>query len=155
VCTSLAPTQRKGWACRADSDDPGRGTPRVYSLALVLAHSDGPGPGTPRVSKLALAFAEAMGRFNVLAAANSSAATGKRQRPTRERTAICLSATHGRVAQSFEELGQEEYPRPLSETVSLCQRLGGKDVFLWEGRRWYLAHNEEPYRYLCVPEKKT
>ena len=84
-----------------DSDDPGPGTPRVYSVALVLAHSDGAGPGTPRVSKLALVVAEAMGRFNVLAAADSSAAAESVSDQHAERTAICLSATHGRVAHSF------------------------------------------------------
>jgi len=81
-----------------DSDSPGPGIPRVYRLALVLAHSDDPGPGTPCVSKLAL-VAAAMGRFNVvLAAANSRAASVSKHD---ERTAICLSATHGRVAHSF------------------------------------------------------
>jgi len=70
-----------------DSDDPGPDIPRVYSLALVLAHSDDRGPGTLRVYSLAL-VAAAMGRFKVvLAAANSRAAV--------------LSATHGRVAHSF------------------------------------------------------
>jgi hypothetical protein len=58
-----------------DSDDPGPGIPRIYSLALVLAHSDDPGPGTLRVSSLALVFAEAMGTFTVLAAANLRAAS--------------------------------------------------------------------------------
>ena len=82
-----------------DSDDPGPGIPRVYSLALVLAHSDDPDPGTLRVFSLAL-VAEAMGRFNVaLAAANSRAAGVSDQRA--ERTAVCLSATHGRVGHSF------------------------------------------------------
>jgi hypothetical protein len=70
-----------------DSDDPGPGIPRVYSLALVLAHSDDPGPGTLRVYSLAL-VAAAMGRFKVvLAAANSRAGL--------------LFATHGRVAHTF------------------------------------------------------
>jgi hypothetical protein len=82
-----------------DSDDPGPDIPRVYSLALVLAHSDDPGPDTLRVSSLAL-VAEAMGRFNVvLAAANSRVASVSDQHA--ERTAVCLSATHGRVAHSF------------------------------------------------------
>ena len=80
-----------------DSDSPSPGIPRVYSLALVLAHSDDPGPGTLRVYSLAL-VAAAMGRFNVvLAAANSRAASVS----DAERTAVCLSATHGRVGHSF------------------------------------------------------
>ena len=83
-----------------DGDDPGPGIPRVYGLALVLAHSDDPGPGTLRVYSLAV-FAEAMGRFNVLAAANSSAAAESVSDQHAERTVVCLSATHGRVAHSF------------------------------------------------------
>jgi hypothetical protein len=55
---------------------------------MVLAHSDDPGPGTLRVYGLAV-FAEAMGRFNVFAAANLRAANSR---------AGLLFATHGRVA---------------------------------------------------------
>ena len=99
VCTSLAPTQRRVGHVELDSDGPGPGIPRVYSLALVLAHSDGAGPDTLRVYSLALVEA-AMGRFNVvLAAANSPAASVSDQHA--ERTAACLSARHGRVAHSF------------------------------------------------------
>jgi hypothetical protein len=54
----------------------------------------------------------------------------------------------------FEEAGQEEYPRPYPRPFLCAKDWAGKDVFLWEGRRWYLPHNEEPYRYLCVPEKR-
>jgi hypothetical protein len=54
----------------------------------------------------------------------------------------------------FEELGQAVYPRPYPRPFLCVKDWAGKDVFLWEGRRWYLAHNAEPYRYLCVPEKK-
>jgi catechol 2,3-dioxygenase-like lactoylglutathione lyase family enzyme len=54
----------------------------------------------------------------------------------------------------FEELGQEVYPRPYPRPALCAKDWAGNDVFLWEGRRWYLSHNEEPYRYLCVPEKK-
>ena len=54
----------------------------------------------------------------------------------------------------FEELGQEKYPRPYPRPFLCAKDWAGKDVFLWEGRRWYLPHNEEPYRYLCVPEKR-
>jgi len=87
VCTSLAPTQERVGHVELDSDGPGPGILREYSLALVMAHSDDPGPGTLRVYSLAL-VAEAMGRFKVvLAAANSRAAV--------------LSATYGRVAHSF------------------------------------------------------
>ena len=90
-----------------DSDGPGPCIPRVYSLALVLAHSDDPAPGTLRVSSLAL-VAAAMGRFNVvLAAANSPAASVSEQHA--ERTAVCLSATHGRVA---------HLPRGVSASIS-------------------------------------
>jgi len=53
----------------------------------------------------------------------------------------------------FEELGQAQYPRPYPRPVLCAEDWAGKDVFLWKGRRWYLAHNEKPYRYLCVPEK--
>lgn len=54
----------------------------------------------------------------------------------------------------FEERGQEKYPRPYPKPFLCAKGWAGKDVFLWEGRRWYLPHNEEPYRYLCVPEKR-
>jgi hypothetical protein len=65
------------------------------SLALALANSDGPGPCTPRVSSLALVFAEAMGRFHVLAAANSRAADVSEHHA--ERTAVC----YARAARAF------------------------------------------------------
>jgi len=54
----------------------------------------------------------------------------------------------------FEELGQARYPRPYPSPLLCAEDWAGKDVFLWKGRRWYLAHNEEPYRYLCVPENR-
>ena len=54
----------------------------------------------------------------------------------------------------FEKLGQAKYPRPDPEPLLCAENRAGKDVFLWKGRRWYLAHNEEPYRYLCVPEER-
>jgi hypothetical protein len=53
----------------------------------------------------------------------------------------------------FEELGQARYPRPYPSPVLCAEDWKGKDVFLWKGRRWYLPHIKEPYRYLCVPEK--
>ncbi len=54
----------------------------------------------------------------------------------------------------FEPLGQATYPRPHPKPYLCAENWRGKDVFLWKGRRWYLPHNEEPYRYLCVSEKK-
>jgi hypothetical protein len=54
----------------------------------------------------------------------------------------------------FEELGQATYPRPYPKPSLCAENWAGKDVFLWKGRRWYLAHNEEPYRYLCVPKER-
>jgi hypothetical protein len=54
----------------------------------------------------------------------------------------------------FEELGRAKYPRPYPEPTLCAEDGAGKDVFLWKGRRWYLPHNEEPYKYLCVPEKR-
>jgi len=54
----------------------------------------------------------------------------------------------------FEELGQAKYPRPYPTPFLCAENWRGKDVFLWKGRRWYLAHSEEPYRYLCVPENR-
>jgi hypothetical protein len=96
VCTSL---ERVGHVVDSD-DDPGPDTPCVWSLGLALAHNDVPGCGTPLVSSLALAFADAMGRCSdVLVAANPPAAGVSDQHG--ERTAVCLSATHGRVAHSF------------------------------------------------------
>ena len=49
----------------------------------------------------------------------------------------------------FEELGQEEYPRPYPRPI-LVDRWRGHDVFWWKGECWFLRHNEEPYRFLCV-----
>jgi hypothetical protein len=54
----------------------------------------------------------------------------------------------------FEELGQVQYPRPYPRPVLCAEDWQGKDVFLWKGKRWYLPHHAEPYRYLCVPGKK-
>ena len=54
----------------------------------------------------------------------------------------------------FEELRQAQYPRPYPRPVLCAEDWAGKDVFLWKGRRWYLPHHEEPYRYLCVPGKR-
>ena len=54
----------------------------------------------------------------------------------------------------FAELGREQNPRPYPSPFLCAKDWAGKDVFLWKGRRWYLAHNEEPYRYLCVLEKR-
>jgi hypothetical protein len=49
----------------------------------------------------------------------------------------------------FEALGREEYPRPNPRPI-LLDRRRGVDVFGWKGECWFLRHNEEPYRYLCV-----
>ena len=54
----------------------------------------------------------------------------------------------------FENLGQAIYPRPHPRPLLCANDWAGKDVFLWQGKRRYLPHNEEPYRYLCVPEKR-
>ena len=54
----------------------------------------------------------------------------------------------------FEELGQARYSRPYPRPVLCAEDWAGRDVFLWKGSRWYLAHHEEPYKYLCVPAKK-
>jgi hypothetical protein len=101
VCTSLALRKERVGHVERDSDGPGPGSPRVSSLALALAHSDGPGLGTPRVSSVAVVFAEAMGRFYDFAAANSRAGADSVGDQHAERTAVCLTATHGRVAHSF------------------------------------------------------
>jgi hypothetical protein len=49
----------------------------------------------------------------------------------------------------FEALGQEEYPRPYPRPI-LVDRWRGHDVYRWKGACWFLRHNEEPYRFLCV-----
>jgi hypothetical protein len=54
----------------------------------------------------------------------------------------------------FEELSPASYPRPHPKPYLCAEDWGGKDVFLWKGRRWVLPHSDEPYRYLCVPDKK-
>jgi hypothetical protein len=53
----------------------------------------------------------------------------------------------------FEALGKATYPRPYPKPYLCAEDGEGNDVFLWKGRRWVLPHSEEPYRYLCVPEK--
>jgi hypothetical protein len=51
----------------------------------------------------------------------------------------------------FEALGQEEYQRPYPKPILVrVDRRRGVDVFWWKGECWFLRHNEEPYRYLCV-----
>ncbi len=52
----------------------------------------------------------------------------------------------------FEPLTRTGYPRPNSKPILCAEDWQGKDVFLWKGKRWYLPHNNEPYKYLCVPE---
>lgn len=54
----------------------------------------------------------------------------------------------------FEELSQTSYPRAYPKPSLCAENQEGHDVFLWKGRRWYLPHNEQPYRYLCAPEKR-
>ena len=49
----------------------------------------------------------------------------------------------------FEALGLEEYPRPYPRPI-LLDRRRGVDVFGWKGECWFLRHNDEPYRFLCV-----
>jgi hypothetical protein len=49
----------------------------------------------------------------------------------------------------FEALGRGEYPRPYPRPI-LLDRRRGVDVFGWKGECWFLRHNVEPYRYLCV-----
>jgi hypothetical protein len=53
----------------------------------------------------------------------------------------------------FEELGEEEYPRAYPRPI-LVDRWRGNDVFWWKGECWFLRHNEEPYRFLCVVHGK-
>ena len=51
----------------------------------------------------------------------------------------------------FEELGQKEYPRPYPRPILVrVDRRRGVDVLWWKGECWFLRHNEEPYRFLCV-----
>jgi len=54
----------------------------------------------------------------------------------------------------FEGLGQADYPRPHPRPLPCGEDRAGRDVFIWRGRRWYLSRNEQPYGYLCVPEKR-
>ena len=49
----------------------------------------------------------------------------------------------------FEALGQEKYQRPYPRPI-LLDRRRGLDVFRWRGECWFLRHNGEPYRSLCV-----
>jgi hypothetical protein len=54
----------------------------------------------------------------------------------------------------FEALGKATYPRPYPKPYLCAEDWEGHDVFLWKGRRWYVPHSDEPYRYLCVTEKR-
>lgn len=54
----------------------------------------------------------------------------------------------------FEELSRARYPRAYPKPSLCAENQAGHDIYLWKGRRWYLPHNEEPYRYLCAPEKR-
>jgi hypothetical protein len=52
----------------------------------------------------------------------------------------------------FEALSQASYPRAHPKPSLCAENWQGHDIYLWKGRRWYLPHNQEPYRYLCAPE---
>jgi len=66
-------------------------------------------------------------------------------------------ALPGRVQVSqdrFEQLSPTGYPRAYPKPTLCAQNWQGHDIYFWKGRRWYLPHNEEPYRYLCAPEQR-
>jgi hypothetical protein len=65
-----------------------------------------------------------------------------------ERLYVSPQRTH-ESRDHFEALGEEEYPRPHPRPV-LLDRWKGNDIFRWKGECWFLRHNEEPYRFLCV-----
>ena len=51
----------------------------------------------------------------------------------------------------FEALGKEAYPRPYPRPIlAYVDRSRGVDVFWWKDECWFLRHNREPYRFLCV-----
>ena len=51
----------------------------------------------------------------------------------------------------FEGLGQEAYPRPYPRPILVhVDRSREVDVFWWKEECWFLRHNREPYRFLCV-----
>jgi hypothetical protein len=54
----------------------------------------------------------------------------------------------------FAELSRTKYPRAYPKPVLCAENWEGHDVYFWKGRRWYLIHNEQPYRYLCAPERR-
>jgi hypothetical protein len=67
---------------------------------------------------------------------------------TNGRPNVSPQRTH-ESCEHFEALGQEEYPRPNPRPI-LVDRWRGNDVFWWKGECWFLRHNKEPYRFLCV-----
>jgi hypothetical protein len=148
VCTSLAPTQRRVGHVELDSDGPGPGIPRKYSLALVMAHSDDPGAlvlfvylAWPWLQKPWEDLTSSWLQQIHLPQASATNAPSGRLHVYRQRT------DESRI--HFEEVGQEEYPRPYPRPI-LVDRGRGHDVFWWRGECWFLRHNEEPYRFLCV-----
>lgn len=52
----------------------------------------------------------------------------------------------------FRQLSRAKYPRAYPRPILCAEDWDGHDIYDWKGRRWYLRHNEQPYRYLCAPE---
>jgi hypothetical protein len=52
----------------------------------------------------------------------------------------------------FKELSRTRYPRAYPKPALCAENWKGHDIYFWRGRRWYLVHNEAPYRYLCAPD---
>jgi len=144
--------ERVGHGVDGDADR-GLGPSPVWILGMALADRDVPGSGAALVRGLALAFADALGRhIDVLVQqarlpqALASSPPGGRPYVPRQRAAESYDR--------FEELSPASYPRPYPRP-SLCdENREGKDIFFWKGRRWALPHSDEPYRYLCVLNKK-
>jgi len=53
---------------------------------------------------------------------------------------------------NFRELSRAKYPRAYPKPSLCAENWEGHDIYFWRGRRWYLVHNDQPYRYLCAPE---
>jgi hypothetical protein len=71
--------------------------------------------------------------------------------PPRERTYVVPQRTQ-EARDRFEQLSQARYPRAYPKPSLCAENWEGHDIYLWKGRRWYLPHNEQPYRYLCSPD---
>jgi len=125
----------------------------VYLACLGFGTSRWPWPWHSSCIWPGLGFCRSHGRFNIWLQ-QIQVRSRKRRRPTRRADGYMVSPQRTDESRiHFEELGQKGVSASLSETVLCAKDWAGKDVFLWEGRRWYLPHNEAVQIPLCSEKR--